>query len=148
MKQLLSLFSLVLFVGVGQLTAQENQSPVATSEVAKTSCSKKCSKACAAKAAQAASMDESIEKKVCNETGMVSYQRKSVCEHSGKVSYTQVAYDEATATFVDIDETAVKASSAEKKSCGKKAGCCAKSKQASADAAKVQITPAGSEGTK
>lgn len=147
MKHLLSLFSLLLFVGVSQLSAQENQSPVAEKEVAKISCSKKCSKSCAAKAAKAAMTDETIEKKVCEKSGKVSYQRKDVCEKTGKISYTAVQYDEAQAKFVDIDESDIKASSMMKKGCSKssKAGCCAKKASAQAQV-KENVAPMSSEG--
>jgi hypothetical protein len=146
MKHLLSLFSLVLFVGVSQLSAQENQTPTAADAVETSSHAKKCSKTCAAKAAKAASMDESIEKKVCEKSGKVSYHKKSVCEKSGKVSYQEVQYDEASAQFVTLDETDVKASSA-KKSCGKKKGCCAKKAKAATGEAMEPMKPKSSEGT-
>lgn len=153
MKHLFSLFSLVLFVGITQLSAQENQTPVAADAVEKTSCSKKCSKACAAKAAKAASMDDTIEERVCEKSGKVSYHQKSVCEKSGKVSYSEVQFDEASAQFVSIDETEVKASSATKKACSSKKGCC-KSKGAKAAQTNVApgeamkpAKPASSEGT-
>ena len=45
--------------------------------------------------ANAAAMDETIEQRVCEKSGKVSYARKSVCEVSGKVSYTDVEYDAA-----------------------------------------------------
>ena len=50
--------------------------------------------------AQAASLDETIERRVCETSGKVSYYRKDVCQKSGKVSYEPVNYDAATNQFV------------------------------------------------
>ncbi|MDX1683655.1 MAG: hypothetical protein R3275_00380 [Saprospiraceae bacterium] len=148
MKHLLSLFSLVLFVGVSQLTAQENQSPVVEKEVTKkASCAKKCSKTCAAKAAKAASLDEMIEKRIADNSGKVTYHKKSICGNTGKISYTEVVYDEASAQFVDIDESEVKASTVTKKKCAKKKGCCASKAKASTAQAAEPMSSESSEGT-
>ncbi len=82
--------------------------------------------------AAAAEMDETIEKRVCEKSGNVSYERKNVCSTSGKVSYTSVQFDASTKKFVNVSPSDAKASG--KKACctagaaktsGKKAGCCA-----------------------
>jgi hypothetical protein len=114
MKKVLGLFAMLLFVGATTMTAQENTSP--TDVVAE---KKSCSATCAAKAATAASLDDNIEKAVCPVTGTVSYTRKDVCEKSGKVTHTKVRYDEATATFVDLDSDVKASTPAAKKGCSK-----------------------------
>lgn len=127
MKRIIGLFSFMLFLGTVSMTAQENTSPVETATVeTKASCSKSkksCAATCAAKAAKAASLTDDIEKSVCPASGKVSYKRKHVCSQSGKVSYTDVTYDEASATFVNLEETSeVKAATeqrAKKKACSK-----------------------------
>ena len=85
----------------------------------KSSCSKTCTKsattaACTAKApaaadaetntaaAKLASMDASIETRTDAATGAVTYVRKETCAHSGSVSYTDVTYDAASNTFVNV----------------------------------------------
>ncbi len=149
MKHLFTLMTLVLFVGVNQIHAQENQSPTAASEMntevaKKKSCSKKCLKTCAAKAEKAAMSDDMIEKRVCENSGSVTYHRKKVCDVSGAISYTEVQYDEASAQFVDFVEADVKASKS--KACAKgKKGCCAK--KAKAMSAESQAPAVPSEGT-
>lgn len=82
----------------------------------------------------AASMDPSIDRRVCETSGKVSYYKKDVCEKSGKVSFSQVQYDAASGQFVNVSPSQV----AEKAVCaGKTSGksCCAsKSSSASATA--------------
>lgn len=126
MKKIVSLFSFLLFVGAVSVSAQENTNPEnASVEVAtKKACdktAKACAATCAAKAAKAASMSEDIEKSVCPASGKVSYKRKSVCEKSGKVSYSDVRYDEASATFVNLEETSEVKAAEETR--GKKKAC-------------------------
>ncbi|MCF8236818.1 MAG: hypothetical protein K9I85_01570 [Saprospiraceae bacterium] len=95
--------------------------------------------------AQAASLDESIERRVCETSGKVSYYRKDVCQKSGKVSYSPVSYDATNSQFVNASPsdlnakggksccaskgaTATSASSKDEKGCaGSKKGksCCA-----------------------
>jgi hypothetical protein len=111
-------------------------------QTAKKSCAQTCSKAKTAKttavkasleeATLAASTDENIEKRVCAESGAVSFAKKSVCSVSGKVSFDEVQYDSATKAFVNVSpsemhdsETAVKASMEAKPSVKAKA-CCSK----------------------
>lgn len=83
----------------------------------KSGCSKSCTKsaaACTVKAPSAAdaesnaaavklaSMDASIETRTDAATGAVTYVRKETCAHSGVVSYTDVTYDAASNTFVNV----------------------------------------------
>ena len=72
-------------------------------------CSKKaaatCSKTAAADskvAAKFASLDESIESKVCSTSGTVSYVKNYVCSESGKMTSTPVEFDAATQKFVNV----------------------------------------------
>ena len=110
---------------------------------------KSCAKSCAAKLA---SNDASIEKKVCEKSGKVSYMRKATCAKSGKTSMTPVMYDATSKKFVNVSPEGGGASSqlvaGEKKACSKKAGlvgdkkACAKS---SAAAAKLASNDEGIE---
>jgi hypothetical protein len=150
MKNLFGILSLLLFVGISQVTAQENTSPVADKGVSKASCSKKCSKSCKASAEKAASMDDMIEKDICEKSGKVSYKRKHVDETNGQVSFTEVAYNESTGAFVDLADEKIAPMGCSK---SKKKGCCsAKGSKASAKAMKAEAAPAeapnSSEGTK
>ncbi len=79
--------------------------------------------------AQAASLDESIERRVCETSGKVSYYRKDVCQKSGKVSYEAVSYDAANGQFVNASPSDMNAKDAK--------SCCA-SKGASATATSGQ----------
>ena len=98
----------------------------------------------------AATSDASIEKKVCELSGKVSFQRKAVDATTGAVSYTDVVYDEAKAMFVN--QVATEAStSTEKKSCGAGASsgksCCKKGQkscakgEAAAPASQENVAP-------
>ncbi len=59
-------------------------------------------KTCSASAAaKAASMDDSIVKRVCEKSGSVSYAKKATCAKSGKVSYTDVKYCSNAQAFVN-----------------------------------------------
>lgn len=93
-------------------------------------------------AAKAASLDQSIDRRVCETSGKVSYYKKEVCEKSGKVSFEQVQYDATAGQFVNVAPSQV----AEKAACGSKSSAsgksCCSSKGASAAAAS---TTEGSE---
>ena len=140
MKKLVFLFAFVM--AAGMVSAQ-------TADVKK-SCSKTCAKTCASKksasvsidgdtkvasaesaAELAASNDESIEKKVCDVTGNISYYKKSTCEHSGAVKMTEVKYDESSNSFVNVSPSDVMSAEAEAKvvktSSTEKSKTCAKS---------------------
>ncbi len=90
-----------------------------------------------AEADAAAALDETIEKKVCETSGKVSYSQKSVCSTSGKVSFQDVMYDSEAKTFVNVSPSAtVKASTAEvipvSESAPAKPAACSKSKKSCA----------------
>ncbi len=117
MKKITLLFTLALTLGVSGAYAQ--------------SCAKACTKKAekqastidaetAEAAAKLASLDESIEKKVCPHSGMVSYV-KTVKNDDGEVSHVDVEYDAAKAQFVNVSPKDME------KNCSaeKKAGCCA-----------------------
>ena len=94
MKKLFMLFAVLSFVGLSTVNAQTCTKSA--------SASKSC---CAATVAKAASMDDSIEKRVCETSGKVSYVRKEVCSTSGKTSYTNVEYNADTKKFVNVSPT-------------------------------------------
>lgn len=117
MKKLLFLF--VLAISAIAVQAQSDNLAASTTQDA---------------AAKAASMDASIDRRVCETSGKVTYYRKDVCEKSGKVSFEQVQYDAAAGQFVNVAPSQI--ATGEKAGCaGQSAGksCCA-SKGASATA--------------
>ncbi len=153
----------VLLFGLFALTASFTLNAQTESEV-------KSDENIAVLAAKAAEADATIEKKVCEKSGKVSYVKKDVCEKSGKVSFASVSYDAAQGQFVAFDEKAkdcsskAKAgsgccaskgkatgvSSKDKKECAKKgSGCCASKKNAAAKSeskaavAEPALTPQG-----
>jgi len=67
--------------------------------------------------AKAAALDDSIERKVCDKSGKVSYHQKAVCPASGKVSMKEVQYDAATAKFVNISPSDMTEAKMGKKAC-------------------------------
>ena len=97
------LFMLVAFLGLVNFAAEAQCTKSAKTAGAKTAC---CAKTAAA-AVKAASLDESIEKKVCEKSGSVSYVKKSVCEKSGTVSYSNVEYCSKSQKFVNVSPSEV-----------------------------------------
>ena len=77
------LFMLVALLGLVNLVQAQctKSAKTASATTKKSAC---CAKTAAA-AAKAASLDESIEKRVCEKSGKVSFVKKSVCEKSGNV---------------------------------------------------------------
>ncbi len=117
MKKLTLLFAFTLALGISCAYAQ--------------SCAKTCTKKAekqtttidaetAEAASKLASLDESIDEKVCPVSGKVSYVR-TVKNDEGAVSYVDVEYDAAKAQFVNVSPKDME------KNCSadKKAGCCA-----------------------
>lgn len=110
---------LILFVAmfgmVGFLSAQ-------SCSKSKTAGNKACCAKTAAAAAKTASLDASIEKKVCANSGKISYYKSSTCPASGKVMQTEVRYDDKAKQFVNVAEVAdeVPAEAKAKKECSKK----------------------------
>jgi len=111
MKKILFFFSFFMLVGLSA-NAQCSKSTASGKKAS-------CAKACAAKktaqaesttkvasaiaeAEVAAESDESIEKRVCEKSGSVSFYQKSVCEKSGKVSWNQVEYNSDSQSFTQV----------------------------------------------
>lgn len=116
MKKIFMLFVLMALVGTVSVDAQ--------------TCSKS-KEACTTAAVKAANTNVDIEKRICEQSGKVSFVRKSVCDVSGKTSYTDVEYNMDTKKFVNVSPTHASGKAAKAKaSCGtaKKAGCCAAGK--------------------
>ena len=122
MKKLTLLFAFALALGISGTYAQS---------CAKT-CTKKAEKQAssidaetAEAAAKLASLDESIDQKVCPVSGKVSYVR-TVKNDEGATSFVDVEYDAAKSQFVNVSPKDMeKCCSAEKK-----AGCCATGEKA------------------
>ncbi len=131
MKKVLFLFLLVS----GALTVQAQSTKHNCAGHAATSVTSEVSDEAVA---QAASLDESIERRVCETSGKVSYYRKDVCQKSGKVSYEAVAYDAATSQFVN-------ASPSEMSEKGAKSCCASKGAKATAASSKDAKSCAGSK---
>lgn len=104
----------------------------------KASCAKTCTKSKSmtqaaasvddAVVAKAASMTEGIERKVCAKSGTVSYHQSYKCSETGKMTSKEVMYDAASAKFVNVSPSDMKATAkAGKKACSPAAGkaCCA-----------------------
>lgn len=152
MKKLFLLFALVSFAALGTVEAQCHGKKSATATEVNTNDEA---------AAKLASMDETIERRVCEKSGNVSYWQKSVCEKSGNVSFSQVSYDTAEGTFVNVSPSEAHGKAAKGKSCcaGKasaknascsskgKAGCCSKKKASTSteSSEKVQIKSVSQE---
>ena len=144
MKGLLFVIALVGFFGFSNLNAQCAKTGAAC-------CSKKSSSTSMVSAAdlsKAASMDKTIISKK-QKDGTISYQRKSKDAVTGKKVYNEVAYDVATAKFVNsTPEVSGKACAGEVKgkACvgeGSKGACCAKKGSAEASVT-PKVTPAAS----
>ena len=95
------------------------------------SCAKKCAKTCSSKAKTAnvettkavdtqvasalaeaeiaAEANENIEKRVCGESGKVSFFQKNVCSMSGKVSYDEVSYCTKSKAFGSVASASMEA---------------------------------------
>lgn len=111
MKKLTLLFALVIGFGLTSVQAQSH-----CDKKASASCIKKCSKSdsqadagTADAAAKLASLDETIEPKMCEHSGKVSYSRKAVGS-DGDVTYQAVSYSASTNEFVSLEGS-------DKKSC-------------------------------
>lgn len=115
------------FLGVFALTSVQAQSCAKTQSTANASCCAKSSVDGAA--AQAASLDNTIERRVNAETGEVTYVRKAACESSGKTTYTQVEYCTKSAKFINV--------SPQKQNCTKDKASCTEDTAKGASATKV-----------
>jgi len=140
MKKLLLLSAVMLLTAMSGLYAQSCSG-------SKAACCKKGEKTAmvdsksAEAAAQLASQDATIEKRVCEETGKVTYLRKVEAEGNAEPKLVQVSYNAESGQFEDV-------ASAETKSCCSKAeaaGCCsgkAPGAKGTSSDAKVRPTPA------
>ena len=152
MRRFLLLFAVVSFAALGTANAQ-------CSKAKKAACAKKSAAAQTSDvetiAMKVALEDESIERKVCANSGKVSYFQTSKCAKSGSVSVNEVQYCTKSAKFINMapGATAGKScSKAEKAACAKKgkaccagaakAGCCAKKGAEGAKAIKASNTSA------
>ncbi|MEZ4948508.1 MAG: hypothetical protein R2879_14395 [Saprospiraceae bacterium] len=167
MKKLFLLFALVSFAALGTIQAQcHGKKSASTTEVQSDEA-----------AAKLASMDETIERRVCEKSGTVSYWKKETCAKSGNVSFSEVSYDSANGQFVNVSPSEVHGKATNGKSCcaGKsagskascsgaekasaskascsgaaKAGCCSSKKASAAStqtSEKVKVQAVSSEGT-
>ncbi len=94
------LFLFLAFFGCIAFSANAQKACCASKTGAKV-----CSKTAAANAetaAKFASLDESIESKVCSTSGSVSYVKNYVCSESGKMTSTPVEFDASTQKFVNV----------------------------------------------
>ena len=152
MKKVLFLLGIGLVFGLGSLNAQCAKSKgacckskgTASTEIAPVGIVS--TSAVSAAALVAAANDATIEKRVCEHSGNVSFHKKSVDAATGAVSYSEVVYDNAKAQFVSL------ASESDVKVGDKKAGCasgtgksCCKKGQKSCSKGEANATPAMQE---
>jgi len=143
------LFFFAAFLCAASLTTVNAQCTKSAKAGAKTAC---CAKTKAA-TAKAVSADASIEKRVCATSGKESYFRNETCATSGKITSTEVKFDAATSTFVNVspargdmpaaeNTSTKKACSSSKASCKKKCSKGAKSAKTTkvAAPAKAKLT--------
>lgn len=135
MKNLFLVLSVVLVGGMVQLSAQSCSHAKA---------SKSCSSSTASvspAAIKAAEMDPSIEKKVCEKSGKVSFYRNS-SDANGVLVSTEVVYDEGKAMFVNYTANAVSEGTGNAKACcsGKAAKACCSKKGAKSCSSKAENT--------
>jgi hypothetical protein len=131
-NRILFLFSFLVILCIGHLTAQEDA--LASSSIDQEAMEM---------AAKAAEQDDTIEKVVDSDSGVVSYYKVSTCTHSGTTKKTQVKWDSASAQFVNMKATSSKKGCDPKACSGKKGakkGCCSKSKSRNSSASVENMT--------
>jgi len=131
MKKSLLLFALLSFVGL-QLQAQKCSGAKAAAD--KTACTKS-----AAAAEKAASLDDTIEKRVDEKTGQATFVKR-VVDAEGKTSYEKVKFCTEAGKFISTDKTksSCSAGKATKVSNdGKAKACCVKGAKTKACCAKA-----------
>lgn len=132
---------LILLIGIGCFALAGSGIAQTCSHGSKTVEAKSCVKPSEA-ALKAASLDASIETKVCEKSGSVCFLKKTT-DAQGNVSKSEVKYDEATAQFVSIPENEATAGSEGKvKSCSKSKACCAKGSASGKACCKAKSTAA------
>ncbi len=102
MKKLFLLVGFFCFIGGMSLNAQCSKTCTKKVQNATSMADQSSNEVSAKMVANIADADPSIEKKVCDYSGAVSYYKKKQCEVSGKTSYTEVNYDAALGQFVNI----------------------------------------------
>jgi|SRR5690606_29217350 len=132
----------VLFTFLSLATFAMNAQECSHAKKSQTAAATEVSSEYAKLVAEAAASDATIETKVCEKSGNVSYTRKNVCEKSGKVSYADVTFDAATKKFVNVSPS--DAAAGEKAATGKKAGCCSTSCSKACCAGKTKSSSASS----
>lgn len=133
MKKLFFVFAFLGCLGLVNVNAQGtcpySKKASETTDVSKKKACSKTAKATCSKtaAAKLASMDDSIEQKVCAKSGNVSYYQTSTCAKSGKVSTNEVKYCSDSQKFVNVapGSKAMGVSGSNKPACSKaaKASC-------------------------
>lgn len=144
--------------GTAGLMAQETAKKACNKTAASSCCAKKSASTAStdmnakvlSAAESLADADASITKRVCAESGSVSFYKEEKCETSGKISYKQVTFDAEQNQFVNVspndigdanagsvmkvanmeEDGSTKATA--KKACakdGKAAGCCSGAKK-------------------
>ncbi|MBP7273379.1 MAG: hypothetical protein KA974_06035 [Saprospiraceae bacterium] len=139
MKKLFLLLMLSGFV----FAAQAQSCAKSCSKKASTTAISKDSDAVLVAAEKVAASDKSIEKRVCEHSGKVSWVRKT--ENAGVASYEDVQFDGATAKFVSLNTAPTKAACSK----GEGKACCAKkgaSTSAVSTSAMESTKPACSKG--
>ena len=141
MKKIVFLLGFGLVLGLGNVNAQCKKSGAACCKskgtaavgMTPTNASSIADMPVSEAALTAATSDASIEKKVCEQSGKVSFQRKAVDATTGAVIYTDVVYDEA--------KKSCGAGASSGKSCCKKGQkSCAKG-EAAAPASQENVAP-------
>jgi hypothetical protein len=147
------LFFLAVFFSLSAMISVQAQCSHAkkAAETEKVTCTKTA-------AAEAASLDASVEKRVCPTSGKVSYVRKNVCSTSGKVSYADVEYCTKSGKFINVSPSAKEKAASCSKSAGAakatsvsaegKSGCCSKKAAAASCGSKANASAAASCGSK
>ena len=117
MRRFLLLFALIGFVAIGNTSAQKKACTYAKKSVEASATDAE------AFAAKAASLDETVERKVCEKSGKVSYFQSATCEKSGATKVSQVQWCTNSNKFVNMSP-----SGEAKKSCAAKCAKGAKGK--------------------
>lgn len=129
MRRFLLLFALIGFVAIGTTEAQKACKYSKKSVEASATDSE-------AFAAKAASLDETVERKVCENSGKVSYYQSSTCQKSGATKVSEVQWCTNSNKFVNMSP-----SGEAKKSCAQKCTKGAKGKaNCSKDASATSVS--------
>jgi hypothetical protein len=113
----------ILFIGFGLFVFAGSANAQTCSHGSKSAQAKKCEKPSEA-ALKAASLDPTIETKVCEKGGYACFM-KTTTDAQGNVTKSEVKYDEAKAQFVSISDADMK-DAKNGKACSMSKACCAK----------------------